>query len=276
MLIGDMTVANLGGERFWIFGNMATEMMHQRWFHDHRAPGATIRRLNRDIVGLSVIGPNSRAVLQALTHVDLSNEALPFRSFCRLDIGLASVWMGRISFSGELGYELWMDPHDQLYLFELIMETGRKHDIGLCGNRAILSMRTEKAWGAWLLEYRPIYNAIEAGMDFFVKPDKGDFIGRDAFLTQREQGPKLKLITLDLDTDIDCHHDEPIAHQGKVVGWVTSGTYGHYVGKSLALGYVPATLARETEFEVEILGDNKTARRLEQAPYDPTGARMRS
>jgi dimethylglycine dehydrogenase len=113
-------------------------------------------------------------------------------------------------------------------------------------------------------------------MDFFVKPDKGDFIGRDAFLTQSEQGPKLKLITLELDTDIDCHHDEPIAHQGEVVGWVTSGAYGHHVEKSLALGYVPAALAKETEFEVEILGENKTARRLEQAPYDPTGARMRS
>ncbi len=278
MLMGDVTVANIshpGSERFFIIGNMATEEIHQRWFHDHKPSGVTVRRMNREMVGLSVVGPNSRAVLQKLTNEDLSNEAFPFRTIRQLNIGMAQVSMDRMTFSGELGYELWMDPHDQLYLFDLIMQAGKEFNIGLCGNRAILSMRMEKGWGVWLAEYRPSYNAIESGMHVFVKPGKGDFIGRDAFLKQQKQGSEYTLIQLELDTDIDCHHDEAISHNGEVVGWVTSGAYGHYVGKSLALGYVPTTLAGETDFAVEILGQIKPAKRLSEAPYDPSGLRMR-
>ena len=276
MLLGDLSIANLDNERYWIIGNMATEEVHQRWFHQHKPDGVTVRRMNRELVGLSVIGPNSRAVMQKLTHEDLSNEAFPFRSIRQVEVGMATPWIDRMTFSGELGYELWMDPHDQGYLYDRIMQAGAGYDIGLCGNRAILSMRMEKGWGAWLLEYRPIYTSIEARMDLFVKPDKGDFIGRDAFLKQQQETPKLKLIQLELDTDIDCHHDEPISHDGKVVGWVTSGGYGHYVKKSLALGYVPSELAEETNFQVEILGEQITAQRLPKAPWDPTGTRMRS
>lgn len=276
MLIGDLTVANLGNERYFIFGNMATEELHQRWFHQHKPDGVTVRRLNRELVGLSIIGPNSRDVLQSLTHVDLSNEAFPFRTMRQLDLGLASVYMDRMSFSGELGYELWMDPHDQVYVYDAIMRAGESLNIGQCGNRAILSMRMEKGWGAWLLEYRPIYNAVEARMDVFVKPKKGDFIGRDAFIEQQESPQKITLIQLSLDTDIDCHADEAIWHNGEVVGWVTSGAFGHSVNQSLAMGYVPRHLADEHDFEVEILGERKAARRLDEAPWDPAGTRMRS
>jgi dimethylglycine dehydrogenase len=259
MLIGDLTVANLsseGDERFWIFGNMATEMLHQRWFQQHAPDGVTIRLLTNDILGLSIAGPKARAVLQSLCDDDLSNDSFPFRSFQKLQIGLAQAWVGRMTFSGELGYELWMDPRDQLHLFDTLMAAGAEHGIRLFGNRAILNMRLEKGWGAW-------------GM--------GDFIGRDAFIEQQANGgDEKRLILLAVDSEIDCHHDEPIWHKGEVIGWITSGGFGHTVGLSLAMGYVPKALADDDLFEVEILGERYPARRLAEAPCDPQGLRMRA
>jgi dimethylglycine dehydrogenase len=139
-------------------------------------------------------------------------------------------------------------------------------------------MRLEKAFGSWAREYRPIYGPFEAGLGRFVDLGKGDFIGREPAALERQRGGERKLITLSVDAaDADAIGDEPIWHGDEVVGWVTSGGYGHSVGQSLALGYVDIAHAGFTSgYAVELIGERRPAARLERAPFDPGGARMRA
>jgi dimethylglycine dehydrogenase len=146
------------------------------------------------------------------------------------------------------------------------------------GARALHSLRLEKSFGNWAREYRPIYDPAQAGLDRFVEWTKKDFIGRSAIVQGRSGPPARRLRTFIVDAlDADAIGDEPISHDGEVVGWVTSGGYGHCVGNSIALGYVPASVADATErFEIEILGERRRAVRCARPLYDPDGLRMRS
>jgi dimethylglycine dehydrogenase len=139
-------------------------------------------------------------------------------------------------------------------------------------------MRIEKSFGTWAREVRPIYGPLEAGLGRFVDFKKEDFIGRTAALDEKAAGGKLRLLTFEVDArDADAIGDEPIWHDGKAVGWVTSGAYGHRIGRSLALGYVPAELAAAgTGFEIEIIGERLKAVPQKAAPFDPSASRMRS
>lgn len=278
-LIGDFTVARLSDERFRIFGSGIAEAYHLRWFEAHLPPsGVALRSLRNDLVGLAIAGPKSRDLLHRLSGEDVSNAAFPFLSYRRMDIGPVPAHVGRISFTGELGYEIWV-THDYLAtLFDLALAAGTDFGLRLFGARTLQSCRLEKSFGNWAREFRPIYGPYEAGLDRFIDLDKRDFIGREAVLKQRDDGPRLRLIALTVDDEgIDASGDEPIWHDGAVVGWITSGGYGHAIGRSLALGYVPAQVASATAgFEVEILGNRRPARRAAEPLYDPTGARMRS
>jgi dimethylglycine dehydrogenase len=146
------------------------------------------------------------------------------------------------------------------------------------GARTLDSLRLEKSFGAWASEYRPIYDPYEAGMGKLVKLDKGDFIGRDAAARVDANGPDRSLVFFSVDADdADCIGDEPIWHDGEVVGWVTSGGYAHWSEMSMAMGYVPSRLAdAESGFEIEVVGARRTASRLDEPVFDPTGSRMRS
>ena len=159
------------------------------------------------------------------------------------------------------------------------MEAGEPFGIALFGGRALNALRLEKNFGSWAREYRPIYGPFEAGLERFVDLRKNAFIGRDAALKEREAGPERRLITMVVDAgDADVIGDEPIWHEGAVVGWVTSGGYAHGAGKSVAQGYVPAGLAAEAgngRFEIEILGDMRPATVQPGPLFDPEGARMR-
>jgi dimethylglycine dehydrogenase len=151
--------------------------------------------------------------------------------------------------------------------------------MALFGFRALMSLRMEKRFGTWFREFRPIYTPLEAGLDRYVKLDH-EFIGRAALEAEMVRGPERALVYLDVDPDpeepADVIGDEPIWHDGEVVGWVTSGGYAHYSARSLALGYVPAALARSgATFEVEIIGQRRPARLLDEPVYDPAGERMR-
>ena len=231
-----------------------------------------------EYVGLSVAGPNSRALLQGLTRTDLSSGAFPFLSFRRIDIGMVPALVGRISFTGELGYEIWVTSEYQRALYDLLSSAGRAHGLRLFGGRALNAMRIEKSFGTWAREYRPIYGPHEAALGRFVDFGKGDFVGRAAALEEKESGGALRLATFSVAAaDADAAGDEPIWHDGRVVGWVTSGAYGHRVRRSIALGYIPAALASTTEgFEIELIGARRAARRESAALLDPTGTRMRA
>ena len=277
-LIGDFTVANAGRGRFFVFGSGIAEQYHLRWF-ESRLPssGVAIRALRTELLGLGLAGPKAREMLSRLTGDDVSNAALPFLSFRPMEVAALPAHVGRISFTGELGYEVWVPADCEIALYDAIVAAGA--DLGLkhFGARTLNALRLEKSFGNWAREYRPIYTTAEAGLERFVDVSKPDFIGRDAVLRDRAKGPTRRLVTFVVDAgDADAIGDEPVWHDGKVVGWITSGGYGHCVGKSIALGYIPAALASAAAgFEIEILGERRGALIAPQPLYDPAGERMR-
>jgi dimethylglycine dehydrogenase len=278
-LIGDFTMCRLAEDRVLLIGTLAAETYYLRWFERHPPPaGVHVRACAMEHVGLSVAGPASRALLQSLVRDDLSNAAFPFLTFRRLDIGMIPALVGRISFTGELGYEIWVSPDYQRALHELLLEAGSGQGLKPFGARALNALRIEKGFGTWAREFRPIYGPYEAGLGRFVALEKGDFVGRAAAANERSSGGELRLAAFGVEAaDADAIGDEPIWHDGRVVGWVTSGGYGHRVGRSLALGYVPATLAAaRAGFEIEIIGQRRPAERLAACAYDVSGGRMRS
>jgi dimethylglycine dehydrogenase len=196
-----------------------------------------------------------------------------------MDIGNVPAMINRVTYTGDLGYEIWVAPEYQRKLYMAIMAAGRDSGIVNFGMRALLSMRLEKNFPTWFRELRPIYGGFEAGLERFIDLTKNDFIGRDAAMKEKQSGGKLRRVSMIVAaTDADVLGDEPIWHDGKVIGWVTSGGYAHYVDKSLAQGYVPKEIAGETKkgaFEVEILGERRSASIVLEPLFDPEGARMR-
>ncbi len=277
-LIGDFTVANAGRGRYFVFGSGIAEQYHLRWFEAHLPPaGVALRALRTDLLGIGIAGPRSRELLSRLTGDDVSAAALPFLGFRAMDVAMLPAHVGRISFTGELGYEIWVPADCQLALYHAIVSAGV--DLGLrhFGARTLNSLRLEKSFGNWAREYRPIYTPAEAGLDRFVAIDKPDFVGRAAILRDREHDPARRLVTFVVDAaDADAIGDEPVWHDGAVVGWITSGGFGHCVGKSIALGYIPTALATATTgFEIEILGERRRASIAPAPLHDPAGERMR-
>lgn len=263
-LIGDFTLANLDDDDFLLIGSGIAEDYHMRWFESHLPDDGSveINPLGLSLVGLAIAGPQARTVMQGLTHLDLSDEAFPFMAIRELDLGMAPVLIGRVSYTGDLGYELWMRPEYQRHVFEMLMEAGRAHGIRLFGLRALNALRLEKSYGSWSREYRPLYGPLEAGLGRFVALKKeANFIGKTAAIEEKLSGGSLRLVTLVLDAnDADVLGDEPIFLNGEVVGWVTSGGYAHAAGCSVALGYVPkAHAAVETGWQIEVLGEMLTA-----------------
>ncbi|HET9388708.1 MAG TPA: FAD-dependent oxidoreductase [Steroidobacteraceae bacterium] len=278
-LIGDFTMCRVAPERIFLIGTYAAETYYLRWFERHLPPtGVSLRPCAMEYVGLSIAGPSSRALLQGLVREDLATASFPFMSFRRMDVGMVPALIGRLSFTGDLGYEIWVTSDYQRALYDALTEAGRAHGLGLFGGRALHAMRVEKSFGTWAREFRPIYGPFEAGLDRFVDLKKGEFIGRTAALEERQSGGALRLVCFAVEAaDADAIGDEPIWHADKVVGWVTSGAYGHSVQRSLALGYIPARVAGETSgFEIEILGERRKAQRLTAPAFDPEGTRMRA
>jgi dimethylglycine dehydrogenase len=289
-LIGDFTVAGLGTDTYlgpdtyMIFGSGIAERYHQRWFDAQLAEfiashdAADVRYVTHgpSLCGLSIAGPASRAVLASVVRDDTADMA--FLDIRRAVVGMVPVIIGRISYTGDLGYELWCEPGYQQALYDTLMDAGQSHGIRLFGGRALDSLRLEKSFGAWASEYRPIYTPDEAGLGGFVQPDKGPFVGREAVLAARENGPSRRMISFTVQTeDADVIGDEPIWHDDKVVGWVTSGGYAHHAGVSVALGYVPTELSQTDDgFTIELLGTRRDATRLHQPLFDPDGSRMRA
>jgi dimethylglycine dehydrogenase len=278
-LIGDFTMCRIADDHVFLVGTYAAETYYMRWFERHMpASGVSVRPCAMEYVGLSVAGPNSRALLQSLVRDDLSTAAFPFMSFRRMEIGMVPGYVGRVSFTGDLGFEIWVTTDYQRALYDLLIKAGREYGLKLFGGRALNAMRIEKSFGSWAREFRPIYGPFEAGLDRFVDFKKSEFIGRAAAAEERDSGGALRLVTFKVDaTDADAIGDEPIWHDGKTVGWVTSGAFGHRVNHSLALGYVPAALAKaESGFEIEIIGERHKAHRLAGAAFDSSGKLMRT
>lgn len=275
-LYGDLTVACLAEDHFMLFGSGAMQEAHSRWFQKDLPTDVSYANVSDDWHGIALSGPKSRQLLARITRDDMGAEAFKFRDLRQTFVGGVPVILNRISFSGELGYEIYCKPQYLLRLSEAIENAGSDLGYRWYGARALMSMRLEKGWGVWTLEYRPDFNAVESGMDAFINWKK-DFIGKEATQTIRAAGAKQTLVTMTIDVDgIDVSGDEAILKDGKAVGYISSGGYAHRVKRSMAMGYVKhENAAPGTALQVEILGEMYSAQVLGAPIYDPSGENMR-
>ncbi|MEZ5777162.1 MAG: FAD-dependent oxidoreductase [Paracoccaceae bacterium] len=278
-LMGDLTVLNWDDARFWLMGSYYLRAWHMRWFDEHMpATGVSVLDVSDAMPGLAVTGPKSRDFLQTLTGADLSNAAMPFMACTEMDIGRHRARVARLSVMGELGYEINLPSVEHRQLYRTLLDAGRDHGLVQVGFYAMGSLRVEKSFGIWSREFSRAYTPAMSGLDRFVAWDKEGFIGRDAGLAEREKGaPARRLVTLEVEaTDADAGGFEPIFADGQFVGYVTSGTYGHTLGKSLAMGYVDsAVVDDQPPLTVDVIGQPRPARIIPASPHDPSGARMR-
>ncbi|BBU55350.1 dimethylglycine dehydrogenase [Mameliella alba] len=272
-LKGDLTVMNWGDGTWWIMGSYYLREWHMRWFQDHLDEGVTIRDLGEEVCGFALTGPRSRTVIEKICE---GAGDLPFMGCAALDVGLFRARVARMSVAGELGYEINVRMGDHIKLRELLLQAGADEEIREYGFNAMLSLRLEKSFGIWSAEFTQGYTPGETGMDRWIDWDK-DFIGKEAALKERAAGAKRRVVTLEVDaTDADASGYEPVWKDGRRVGFVTSGGYGHTLGKSYVLAMMDADAAAEgTELTVHVVGAERPARVIAPSPYDPAGNTMR-
>lgn len=277
-LIGDFSISHIEENRFFVLGADVMQLSFLRHFgrflpHE----GVKVRNVSLNYSGLHICGPNAQRLISRLAAHDMDTSSFPFMQAAKLSIGgIPDVITLRISFTGETGYEMYLPLANQCQLFDRIMREGKRLGIGLVGTRCLMQTRLEKSFPAWGLELSSDYTVATAGMECFVKFDKGDFVGREA--TLNASPPTEKLVTLIVNAD-DCAiwGDEAIYLDGELVGAVTSGGFGPHCEQHIALGYIDIDAWRTGgQYCVEVLGQLRSARLCDQPVHDPTGDRMRA
>jgi glycine cleavage system aminomethyltransferase T/glycine/D-amino acid oxidase-like deaminating enzyme len=281
----DVTVTRCGEQAFRVVSGAATRQKDFAWITRHAQDlglDASVFDATSAEAVLGVMGPRSRELLQGLTDADLSDAAFPFSTSRRIDIGMANLRATRVSFVGELGFELYVPVEFAENLLGTIVEAGRAHGLVFCGHYALDGCRLEKAYRHWGHDIGPKDTPIEAGMSFAVSWEKGDFIGCEALLAQRRDGVRRRLMHFAVDGDSPLLlHDEPIYRDGRLAGLTTSGGLGFRTGLSLCLGYVdcePGETRRQllaSDYEIAVAGARYSLLPLDKPPYDPAGVRMR-
>ncbi len=275
-LKGDLTIFNWGDGTWWVMGSYYLRAWHMRWFNDYKDDGGVVKDLGEDWAGFSLSGPRSREVIERLTSDSVGG--LPFMGCGDFDIGLIRSKVGRLSVVGELGYEIHCRMGDHIALRRLLLEAGEESGIIEYGFNAMLSLRLEKSFGIWSSEFTQGYTPGMTGMDRWIAWDKGEFNGRKAAMAERDgNGPPQKVVTLAVDADdADASGFEPVWHDQNLVGFVTSGGYGHTLDQSLAMAMVNSDLATEgTGLKVHIVGVERNATVIAASPHDPEGKAMR-
>jgi dimethylglycine dehydrogenase len=276
--MGDLTTMRLAEDHFQIGGSGYLQAWHMRWFDEHLAQAEVhCRNASDECGGLALIGPRSRELLACIAGRSVSNEALPFMAVTNMELASGPAIVARLSVSGELGYEIYV-PRAQLpRLLELVLQHAPQFGARHIGMYALNSLRLEKCFGIWTREFSRDYTPRMAGLDRFIAYDKAGFIGRDNALRDRDTVPAQRLVTLAVDApEADAAGYEPIWSGSRMVGFITSGGYGHCAGMSLAMGYLQSGVADAQEgLSVTILGERRDCRVLRQAPIDPDGTRMR-
>jgi len=276
-LKGDLTVLNWGDGTWWIMGSYYLRGWHMRWFNDHLSEGVSVRDLGEEVCGFALAGPRSYAVIESLAEQDISG--LSFMGCGGFDIGLIRARVARMSVTGELGYEINCRYGDHIALRRMLLEAGASEGIRECGFNAMMSTRLEKSFGVWSKEFTQAYTPAMTGMDRWIDWTKPAFIGKAAAIAERDgNGPAKVLATLEIDAaDADASGYEPVWQGGKMVGFVTSGDYGHYIGKSLAMALIdPTCAAPGTDLTVHVVGVERSAKVIPPSPYDPEGQAMRN
>ncbi|MDF1727646.1 MAG: FAD-dependent oxidoreductase [Sulfitobacter sp.] len=280
-IAGDFTVTRLGEEEFWIIGSGMAERYHQRFFRALPLPeGTTFESMTEAMCGFNVAGPKSRDLLQRLTNASLATPDFPFMRSQWIELAGIRCLALRVSFTGDLGWELHCATEDQSQLFTALIKAGADLGAGPVGSRALMSLRVEKGYGSWSREYSPEYWPQEVGLDRLCKMDK-DFLNKSALIGTLQNAAREELVLLALDADAvnasnaDATGGEPIFREGRGVGRVTSGAYGYSVGQSLAIGFVKGLKAGD-RVEVMVLGRPHAATILAEPPFDPKGEKLRA
>lgn len=277
-LIGDFTISCLTETEFQLTASFGMQAIHMRWFLAHQEAGVSLKNVSTSQLGFQIAGPNARTVLQKCTRADVSNAAFRFLDVKTLSLGLCQALVQRVSYTGDLGYEIYVPAQDQRALYDTLARAGAEYDMRPFGMRAMMSLRLDRFFGSWGREFSPDYMPCETGMDRFVAYDKPvDFIGRAAAQAERSAGPKRRICAFEVQADdADVVAYEPIWVDGKVRGFCTSGGYSHFSGKSIALGFLPSDLIQKgLAVEIEILGQMRPAKVITTPLFDPDGAALR-
>jgi glycine cleavage system aminomethyltransferase T/glycine/D-amino acid oxidase-like deaminating enzyme len=277
----DLTVTRKDEDRFRVVTGGGSGQHDRAWLLAQRRPGERVNLAVRtgSLFALGLWGPMARDVLQAVTDVDVSNEAFPYMTARYLNVGeVDPVWTQRISYAGELGWELYGQIAMGQRAWDVLWEAGREHGIVAAGGGAFDSLRLEKGYRLWGQDLHTEHDPFEAGLGFAVRMDEGDFQGREALQRKLDRGltEKLACMTLDDPTAV-VMGKEPIRHGERVVSYVTSAAYGYSVGRGIVYGYLPVDLAVEgTPVEVEYFGDRLAATVVAEPLWDPKGERLRA
>ncbi|MBS0122943.1 GcvT family protein [Thetidibacter halocola] len=273
-IIGDFTVTCLGEQSFQLTASYGAQAYHMRWFLQNLEEGVSVENVSDRITGFQIAGPKAAEVLAACTRDPVDLRFLDAREMV---VGMTDCLVQRVSYTGDLGYEIYCDPMGQRQLWSTLWEAGKAHGMAPFGMRAMMSLRLDRFFGSWGREFSPDYTPAETGLDRFIAWSKGDFIGRAAAEAERATPPARRLAPFAVDAlDADVQGFEPIWIDGAVAGFCTSGGYSHHAGTSVALALVPRERAAPgLEAEIEILGEMRPARLLTEALFDPEGTRFR-
>ena len=277
-LIGDFTVTCLAEDTFRLTASYTSQDDHLRWFERHAEPGVSVENASDRITGFQIAGPRAREVLAQVADQDVSAAAFRFMDARQMRIGMVDCLVQRLSYTGDLGYEIFCDPIVQRQLWSVLSEAGGPFGMVPFGMRAMMSLRLDKFFGSWQREFSPDYTAAETGLDRFISFKKeADFMGRAAAEAERDRPPARQLCAFAVDaTDADVVGYEPIWLDGSVKGFCTSGGYSHTADRSIAFAFVPRVdLKDDLVCHIEVLGERRRAVRLTEVLFDADGARMR-
>lgn len=277
-LIGDFTIMRLEENLFQLTSSYSAQAYHQRWFEQHMIEGVEIDNISLQRIGFQIAGPKARDLLQSVTESNVSHDAFKFLSIKQMQVGGIDALVARVSYTGDLGYEIYVDADKQIELYYVLTNAGTQYGLKPFGMRAMMSLRLEKSFGSWMNEFKPDYTAAETGLDRFIDFYKNNFIGKEAALNEFENPPPRQLCTMIVDVDdADVWGYEPVWHDDHVIGFVTSGGYAHYVKKSVAFALIPREQVNDgAVFEIEILGERTKATVYTETLFDPASDRMKT
>ena len=278
----DVTVTRLSETVFLVVTPAATRLADETWLRRHVEDRRVVITDMTAAEGvLAVMGPKARQLLQAVSPGDFSNAVNPFGTAQPIEIGMALARAHRVSYVGELGWEIYVATDMAGHVFETLMEAGAELGLKLCGMHMMDSCRIEKAFRHFGHDITCEDNVIDAGLGFAVDLGKPDFVGRDAVARRREAGPERRMVQFLLgDPEPLLYHNEPILRDGEIVGYLSSGNYGHHLGAAVGMGYVPcagesAAEVLASRYEIDVMGAKVGARASLKPLYDPNGARMK-
>jgi dimethylglycine dehydrogenase len=277
-IFGDFTVSCLSETEFQVTASYGAQGWHGRWFDQNAMDGVRVDNISDACTGFQIAGPRARDLLAKVTRSDVSAGAFRFMDVRRMTVGMADCIVQRVSYTADLGYEIFCDHMSVRHLWDVLHAAGEEFGLRPFGMRAMMSLRLDKWFGSWGREFSPDYTPCETGLDRFIRWNKpADWIGKAAAMAEKAAGPKRKLVSFIVDAaDADVVAWEPIWLDGAVVGYCTSGGYSHWTGQSVAQGFLPTDRVQDgLAVEIELLGERRPAR-VHLAPlWDADGARMR-